>query len=946
LARTTYAAFGIQDATAYSVLRVREVHALNAPVYADVDVLFPGYVDTETFIAQTAEVVYGYDDGTTRTFAGLVESVTVVGSSAAGGGGRTYQYSFHLVTQVSMLAGNHGCRILQKVDVKDAVTAVLTDTAPDLTVEWRLKGSYPKRDYCVQYQETDLAFVSRLVEGDGIHYFFEAGDDGTLKLIFSDDSTSAAPITGDSTLHQKTGGIESQGDAIIEFSEGGAVVSGKFVLRDYNFKTPKLDMTATAAGNSHTDFEVYDYPGGYLDPGDGNRLAKLRLEAEQTPSKTLSLRTNCMRIGVGRKLTVADAESADGDWLVTSVVHEYEGEVEDAGGRQGQKARVGHVASVELIPAAVPFRPARVTPRPYIEGPQTAEVVCPSGSQPEEIHTDEHGQCKVQFHWDLVGKHDDKATAWMRVSQLQTSGSMMLPRIGWEVLVEFLEGDPDRPIVTGRLYNGAYMPPYALPGGKTRTSIGTASTPGGGGSNEIRFEDKAGGEEIMLHSQKDTNVAVANNKTKNVGNNETLNVGADSKTTIGANHTVKITKGSQSSITANQTVTVGATRELEVNAVAAWNVAGNSTTVVGGMQSEQIGNPLQALIALAVAKAAEIAAAKAKDAVAAVQGAVQGKIDQALGPVKDLASKVDGLNSGLNALGNGDLSALGGVVAGATKLPGAGAMAAAMSGGGGQGGGGGSGGGGGGSGDGGSGGPTASGEVGQVGDKASALATAAGNMADSALTNAIQNAASKAVAGLDDAAGVDGGGGGGDSAENADGPVGDVDGVDATDRAKGPGHSLYKVGGNHSEKVGAIKVLGALSGINNNVGGDAKVSAGAAIIQMSYGDTAEDVTGSKTESELGLIVMSKGETETVGSKTQMIGGAIIDKVAGNQGLESDANVMIIGALHKWEAGESISISCGESSVVIDSNGITITAAASCTMTTAKAQFAKPATVGP
>ncbi len=218
-------------------------------------------------------------------------------------------------------------------------------------------------------------------------------------------------------------------------------------------------------------------------------------------------------------------------------------------------------------------------------------------------------------------------------------------------------------------------------------------------------------------------------------------------------------------------------------------------------------------------------------------------------------------------------------------------------------------------------------------------------MADSALTNAIQNAASKAVSGLDAAAGVDGDGGGGSSGENRDGPAGAVDGVDATDRAKGPGHSLYKVGGNHSEKVGAIKVVGALSGINNNVGGDAKVKAGAAIVQMSYGDTAEDVTGSKTESELGLIIMSKGESETSGSKTQMIGGAVIDKVAGDQGLESDANVLVIGALHKWEADESISISCGESSVVIDSGGITITAAATFTMTTAKAQFAKPATEG-
>ncbi|MGH7295684.1 MAG: type VI secretion system Vgr family protein, partial [Polyangiaceae bacterium] len=340
-------------------------------------------------------------------------------------------------------------------------------------------------DYCVQYQETDLAFVSRLLEENGIYYFLEAGDDGTLSLVVCDDSTACAPIAGDSTLKMRGLGTTADDDAILEVrGESRAVVSGKFVLRDYNFKTPQVDMTATAAGSSHTDFEVYDYPGRYLDPGDGNRLAKMRLQAEQAPSHTLALTLNCTRVSVGRKLTVSGSAASDGDWLVTSVVHEFVAGEEGEGGTRNNR----YTCEAELIPATVPFRPARVTPRQVIEGPQTAAVVCPAGSQPEEIHTEENGQCKVQFHWDLVGKNDDKSTAWMRVAQLQTSGSMMLPRIGWEVVVEFLEGDPDRPIVTGRLYNGAFMPPYALPEGKTRTSIQTASTPGGGGSNEIRFE--------------------------------------------------------------------------------------------------------------------------------------------------------------------------------------------------------------------------------------------------------------------------------------------------------------------------------------------------------------------------------------------------------------------------------------------------------------------------
>ena len=923
MARTFLTAFSVGDAQASKVLRFREQHELGKPAVLEIEVLFDDYFDTEDLIAQSALLEFAHDGGTTRLFGGIVDSVTAIGSSAVGNAGRTYQYSFRLVSELSLLAGNHGCRILQKVNVQGAVQAVLADSAPDLKVEWRLTGTYPTRDYCVQYQETDLAFISRLFEAEGIYYFFEAGDDGELSLVVCDDSTSAQAIDGESTLHFRRFHTDVLDDAILQVTGVSEVVSGKFTLRDFNFLKPKIDMTATAAAAKDTDLEVYDYPGGYLDPSDGSRVAKTRLEAAQARAATLKLALNCTRVSVGRKMTVAGTGSTDGDWVTTSVVHEYES-VEPG----------HHVCHAELLPAATKFRPARVTPRPVIEGPQTASVVCPSGSQAEEIHTDEHGQCKVKFHWDLGPAMDDTATAWMRVSQLQTSGSMMLPRLGWEVVVEFLEGDPDRPIVTGRLYNGLYMPPYALPEGKTRTSISTSSTPGGGGSNEIRFEDKAGGEEIMIHSQKDTNIAVANNKAKNVGNNETLNVGSDSTTTIGANQTVKITKGSQNAISANQTISVGATRELEVNAVASWNVGGSSTTTVGAAQHEQIGNPLEALIALAVAKAAEIAAAKAADAVAAIQGAVQGKIDQALGPVKDLAAKAEGLGGGLSALGNGDLSAVGGVLAGASGIPGASAMAASMGGGGGAAGGAGAN-------------PAAgaSSAVAGAGDQASALNIAAGNMLNSAIGNAVQSAASKAVAGLDDAAGVDGDGGGGSSGANADGPEGAVAGVDATDRAKGPGHSTYKVTGSHAETVGALKVLATLNGINTNIAGNMTQNVGAAFVQMAYGDVAEAVTGSKKEKELGLIVVAKGESEHVASsKMAMIGGLVLDKVSGNMSLEATGNLTMIGANQQMQASTSVTLKCGESEIAITGDGVTIKSAM-VTLTAGKIQLPHPAGEG-
>jgi type VI secretion system secreted protein VgrG len=926
VASTFQAAFEVGGVQAYKVLSSREVHQLSRPAYVEVEALLPMYADTEDLVGQPAELFIGFDGTAGRSFAGIVESVTVVGSSGVGDAGRTYQYSFVVVTPMSLLAGNHRCLIQQVVDVKDAVTAVLTDAAPMLLVDWRLTGSYPKRAYCVQYQETDLAFISRMLESEGIYYFFEAGDGGALTLVLCDDSTTSKPIDGDAILHRQLGLLGTHNDSILSTSDNHAVVSGKFTLRDFNFLTPKLDMTSTAVAAVHSDFEVYDYPGGYLDPTDGKRVAQLRLDAEQVEVSTLSIEARCTRVSVGRKLTVADTGPTDGDWVVSRAVHELEWDEADV---------PQYTCRADLLPLATKFRPARVTPRPVIEGPQTASVMVPPGGQDQEILTDEHGQCKVKFHWDLGPAMDDKATAWMRVSQLQTSGSMMLPRQGWEVIVEFLEGDPDRPIVTGRLYNGLYMPPYALPGGKTRTSIKTVSTPGGGGSNEIRMEDKSGSEEIMMHSQKDTNVAVANNKTKNVGNNETLTIGASSTTTVGANQTVKITKGSKNGITGDQTVTVGGTRSLEVNAVAAWNVTGASTTTVGGGQSEQIGNPLEALIALAVAKVEEIAAAKAAAAVAAVQGAVQGKIDQALGPVNDLVGKAGALGSGLQALGNGDLSALGGVVGGATGLPGMGAMGAAMSGSGA--------------------GAAASGAggavSGAVGAAQGALAApdaavaAAGGMLNSAIGSAINNAGSSAIAALDAAAGVDGAGGGSTSLANAAGPAGAVPGVDQTDRTKGPGHSTYKVAGKHSETVGSIKVLAALTGINTNIAGNMTQKVGGAIVQMAYGDVAETVTGAKKERELGLIVMAKGESEhAAGAKMSMVGGAVIDQVTGNQSIVAGGNLTLIGSIQKLEASTSITLKCGDSEVAITGSGINITSKL-VTFTAGTIQLPKPTVEG-
>jgi type VI secretion system secreted protein VgrG len=904
--RSFQAAFKTADVEAFAVLAFREEHRLGRPPEAKVTVQLLDYVEPDAMVGAPAELscVAG-DGGPVHRFAGIVDEVTIVGSTFVGGQS-VHHVIFHVSSVIGLLAWNLGTQIFQEMTFKDVVAKVLEQGGVDPTkVEWKLHGSYQTREYCVQYNESALDFISRLLEQEGVYYRAESRDDGE-HLIFEDDSTTAPPIEGVAELpFRHRTGLEDEKDAIRSIGERRRVVSGKFVLRDYDFKKPKLDLTGEAEADADTDLEVYDFPGEYVLPAEGKRLAQVRLEAEQSERNTLFIEGDCTRLECGKQLTITDAlhDEINGKYVITGLVHQL---------GQGDHGVATYEAKAALVPLKVKYRSPRTTPVPLIDGPQTARVVAPAGSPMEEIHTDEHGRCKVKFHWDLGPDEDDKASCWMRVGQLQTSGSMVLPRIGWEVVVEFLEGNPDRPLVTARLYNGAFMPPYALPEGKTRTAILTATTPGGAGNNEIRFEDKAGSEEIRIQAQYDQTIVTANNKTTTVGNNQTRTIKVNTTTTVGANQDVKITKGAQSVIGADQSTTVGGNRTVEVNAVTALDVTGSSTTSVGGNHFEMDGNPLKALLALATQAVVEAAQAKAGEVMAKVDAAVQSKVDQVMGPINKLQGQVQDLGAGMKAVANGDLGQAAPLLANAAGLPGPAAFASSLGGGGGQEGGGGEEGGGaeaGGGEDGGGGGGATS----QLG-------------IDSAVNSAIEKGANTASDALGKALGLDSDGDGGESNANEAGPVGDVAGVDATDRAKGPGHNTDKVAGARKEKIGSIRVAAAITGIMTNVSGNLTESIGAARIEMALGNRAEAVGGNKTESALGLVVYTKGdETEKVtGSKTTMVGGAILEKVGGGHSVTASSPATFVGAFHKIEAGTSITLKCGASEVVIDGSGISMT----------------------
>lgn len=909
--RDLLTSFQTETLAAHEVAGFTLETALGRPARARVEVRLTEEADADELLGQACVLSFGRKGDADSEYVqhGIVAAVTVSGVTARAD--RASQgLVIEMVSEIGLLEGSFGSRIFQEMDVQEIVTSILEEHGVDGgRQEWQLGDSYPKREYCVQYQESALAFVSRLLEEEGIFYF--AKTDGTDQevFVFSDDSEQSAPIAGDKEVKYRGRiGMELPEDGIVEIEEHHRVRSGQFVLRDYDFKRPALDMTVTADAEVDTDLSVYDYPGLYVEPSEGERLATVRLEAEQVDRETVSIVADCTRLTVGHHLALTDTPiGVDGEYVIVEVEHAL---------AAGGTAEIGQ-SRAKLLPLATKFRTEQSTPRPIIEGPQTARVVAPDGSEPETIHTDEHGRCKVKFHWDLAPPEDDKASCWMRVGQLQTSGSMILPRLDWEVIVEFEEGNPDRPLVTGKLYNGRFMPPYALPEGKTRTSLQTSVTPGGGGTNEIRFEDAAGSEEIMVHAHYDQNIEVANNKTKTVGNCETQVVGVDSSSTVGANETSKVTMGHRTTVGADQSVSVGGNRSVEVNAVTGMTSGGSSTTVVGGNHFEMDGNPLQGLLALAAERAIEFATAKAGEVMEQIDGAVQSRVDQVMGPVNALQSHAQSLQSGMDAIRGGDMGGAAGLLAGAAGVPVPSALSDAVPG-------------------------LARPAATQApGGGASTAGITSQLAVDQAVNNAIQQGIQGGANALSEAMGAGGGGGGGGSMDNVGGPEGDVGGISGEDRTKGPGHNLNTVSATHSETVGGMRVVAAVNGVMTNVATNLTENVGAAKVTMALGNIASSVEAVKSETVAGLVVVSRAdESESVGgAKNTMVGGAVAEKIGGGHSIEAGAPATFVGAVQKIEAKGKITFSCGASELVIEGGGIKITSPM-VTVTAGKIQLTK------
>lgn len=466
------------------------------------------------------------------------------------------------------LASNN--RVFQNKKTSEIVTSIF-DEHGFSDYQLKLAGSYSPREYCVQYGESDFAFVCRLLEEEGIFWFF-THEAGKHTLVLGDSNDAFPPCPNATTipyLGQQMGVRELHGIRSGQLCR--QAVSGTYRATDYEFTTPSTSLYSQAQAVAGPRM-VYEHPGGYTAKARGDALGKLRVDALRSEEQRFIGESDCRWLVPGHSFTLSghDDDAANIEWVVTRVSHEVS--------HQHYRNRF------EAIPKSTNYRPPRTTPKPRMH-PQTAVVVGKSG---EEIWTDQYGRIKIQFPWDRDGQNDELSSCWVRVVLPWSGkgfGMQFIPRIGQEVIVTFIDGDPDRPLVTGCVYNGDNTLPYALPANQTQSGIKTNSSKGGGGFNELRFEDKKDSEEVFLQAQKDFTINVLNDTTATVGHDETLTVqNARTRTVKEGDETVTLEKGKRSVTiqTGSDSLDVKDTRTVTVGSDQSHSTGGNYTHKVSG----------------------------------------------------------------------------------------------------------------------------------------------------------------------------------------------------------------------------------------------------------------------------------------------------------------------------------------------------------------------------
>lgn len=509
----------------------------------------------------------------------------VVEASWADEGDTGHYYRFTLRPWFWLMSKRRNQKIFQNMSFEEIAQDVCNKFSGDgANVAFQVQGNFPPQEYIVQYRESDMHFLCRLAERYGVNFFF-SHDKGVHTLNFVDVVDNFPSIPGGSRDYIASDGDSNDDDEHFwDWSPGRRLTVGKVTTTDYNFTTPSAAMLDDHTGDAdyeYGDIESYVYPGISEDKAASKRVAKLRTEQERARDKYHAAVGNVMTLSSGMLMSL-NADDHEGDvggqpYLCVKAIHNYSDGGYRSGGAGGEPLFRG---SYEFVPAEVPFAPEMKTDETKMQGPQTALVVGPGG---DEIHTDEYGRIKVQFYWDRHGQKDENSSMWVRCAQMWAGsgwGTMFIPRIGMEVVVEFLEGDPNKPLVVGCVYNAENMPPYPLPSDKNWNGMKSNSTIGGGGYNELVFNDTKGEELFRQHAQFDMETRVLNDERRNVDVNRQTSIGNDDTRTVGHDEGHVIENDSTYEIKNDESRTVKNDRTAKVE--------NNETMTVDGDQKETI----------------------------------------------------------------------------------------------------------------------------------------------------------------------------------------------------------------------------------------------------------------------------------------------------------------------------------------------------------------------
>ncbi|MFT3818715.1 MAG: type VI secretion system tip protein TssI/VgrG [Rubrivivax sp.] len=589
-------------------------HEALSELYAlDIDLLSTDKaIDPKALLGKNATVVVETDGGGRRYINGLVSRFGLQGQDHS-----LYSYKLVLRPWLWLATLRSDFRIFQSMTVPEIIQEVLNKYGESFEI--KASRGYRRWDYCVQYHESDHNFIARLCEHEGIYYYYRHAA-GQQTVVFADDTeTGHDSLPGGATIpfHPPEKAAVADKECILTWQALQEVRSGRHYNDDYDFKKPKADlsnMRQNPPGHAYDKYEQYEWPGGFTEFGDGETYTRVRLEQQLSPRHIARATSNRRELSPGYTLTLTNhpREDQNQSYLILAVDYEFHEnpQVSEGSGGSGSQQKF----SLALQPKSVPYRPQRKTPKPRTHGPQTAVVVGPAG---EEIWVDPYGRVKVQFHWDREGQMDENSSCWVRVSTAWAGskfGAVFTPRIGMEVIIDFLNGDPDYPILMGCVYNAANMPPWDLPDNATQSGWLTRSSKGGapgagekngaGDANAIRFEDKAGAEQLWFHAQKDQLTEVEHDEDKWVGNdrrktvdgnetnvihkNRTETVGINERVTIGANRSVSIGGSKTETVAAAKAETIGAAKALTIGAAYQVTVGAAMNETVGGAKLTEV----------------------------------------------------------------------------------------------------------------------------------------------------------------------------------------------------------------------------------------------------------------------------------------------------------------------------------------------------------------------